>query len=241
MYQMMTEMVIVDVAFACFYNLVTDYRTSQPAIHYYGKAISSLFISMMILNYLYVLEIACTKPWRLGVYQTHMVLENLNPVAARSSVMVRSLNVVFRLKIILLMACLIMLQNHLVMCLVLMILIQTCCFIQLIYVFRKNKKVFIGKVSMLSHILIDVTILFLLIICSVVFTTSNSVKEFEVSKKRVETSTLETFANFLLVTLIILCIVLEFLKILSEIRSSVKDKLKKKAMKRRLQTAQRMF
>lgn len=108
-YQVMTDMVIVDVAFACFYNLVTDYKTSYPMVHYIGKTLSSIFISIMVLNYLYVLDIASCKPWKMGIYQSRMVLENLNKTVARSSVLVRSINIVFRIKIILLMGCLIML------------------------------------------------------------------------------------------------------------------------------------
>ena len=118
----MIESTFIDIVFASCYNLITDYRNSYPFYHILGKTLAVAFLSIIIWRYIYVLETASCQPWKLTLYETKMLLENLEKESAQKSILVRSMNIVFRLKIVFLLACIVMLQNQVYACLTVMML-----------------------------------------------------------------------------------------------------------------------
>lgn len=112
-----------------------------------------------------------------------------------------------------------------------MLLIQTGCFVHLFICIKKYKKVFEGKIEFLSHFFIDLTIMLLLIICTIVYAKRDSIKEYEVGNKQVTTAVFEQVSNSLLIGLIALSILFEFFKIVKEIIIAVSNKLKKRKIK----------
>jgi hypothetical protein len=100
-------MVLVDLSFSAFYNLVSDYQATYPTQYYIGKISSGIFISALTVNYIYMIYIAGRKPWELGVNRTVMLVNNLWLESVRRSISVRKINILFRMKIMMFMACIV--------------------------------------------------------------------------------------------------------------------------------------
>jgi hypothetical protein len=100
-------MVLVDLSFSAFYNLVSDYQPTYPTEYYIGKISSGIFISALTVNYIYMIYVAGHKPWKLGVNRTVMLVNNLWLESVKKSISVRKLNVLFRIKIMIFMACIV--------------------------------------------------------------------------------------------------------------------------------------
>ena len=76
------ESSFIDIIFASCYNLITDYTTEYPLSHVLGKSLAVVFLSMIIWRYIYVLETASCQPWKLQLYESKMLLENLEKDSA---------------------------------------------------------------------------------------------------------------------------------------------------------------
>ena len=59
-------MIVVDVIFAAYYNLVTDYRQQITASFVIGKAFSFVAVLMVFGHYLRILEQSVFGPRNLG-------------------------------------------------------------------------------------------------------------------------------------------------------------------------------
>ncbi len=105
--QNLLDVAVIDLSFSSCYNLISDYQSTYPAEHYIGKISSLIFVSALILNYLYLLDIANKKPWLLGMGNSLMIVENLSLKVVQKSVRVRSLNIIFRIKLMVFMACIV--------------------------------------------------------------------------------------------------------------------------------------
>ena len=103
------EMVVVDLVFASFYNLVSDYRDTNQVAHYSGKMMSGIFISLILLLYMKTAEKSIYTPQKMLPFESGMITENLYLPAAKNSINVRMINMIFKIKIVFLMACIIML------------------------------------------------------------------------------------------------------------------------------------
>jgi len=111
---------MVDLSFACFFNLVSDYKDNNPVTYYSGKIISGFFVSSIIVLYMRLGEMGLYTPQKFKMFESQLITDNLHFETVEKSFNVRLINVIFRLKIIFLMACIIMLQNWLYACLGLM-------------------------------------------------------------------------------------------------------------------------
>lgn len=227
-YSSLLEMIVVDLAFACFYNLVTDYSTSQPTVHYVGKMLSSVFISVLILHYLNILEVALYSPHKLADFQHQLVTDSFEKQALKKSLNVRSINILFRLKIVALMASIIMLQNQIYLCIVTMIVIQVGCMFQIFYCIVKFKKVFSSKLGFCAHFFIEMSILTLLLICILVYNPKEDLQQYELEGKKVTESSYENVFNFILIAFICLSILTELLNVVIEGYLAIKEKCRKK-------------
>lgn len=78
----MIESTFIDIIFSSCYNLITDYRSSYPLSHVLGKTLAVFFLSIIIWRYFYLLETASCQPWKLTLYETKMLLENLDKESA---------------------------------------------------------------------------------------------------------------------------------------------------------------
>ena len=183
------------------------------------------------------MEKGCCSPWNLSLYESKLLLENVEKESAKKSFLVRSMNLIFRLKIIFLLACIVMLQNQVYACLIIMLLAQIGFFSVHLIAKRRYGKVFEGWMSFLNYFLIELTITILLIICLGLFL--NQAKPSSISSEvvEVEVSKLESAANLVLVILVISSIITEILNMLLEIFQSLKKWVVRRRKQRQLQEA----
>lgn len=151
-----------------------------------------------------------------------MIKENLEKEQVRKSAIVRSMNIIFRLKIIYLLACIVMLQNQTHACLILMLLAQVAFFGIHFRIRAKFGKIFDGWISFLNCYIIEVTITLLLTICIVLFWNLPKDTLSDGGKAEEEVSTLESVANLVLVILVISSILIEILNVILDIYGSIK-------------------
>lgn len=181
-----------------------------------------LFLCTITFTYLRILEKATCAPWKLSLYESKMIKENLEKEQVRKSAIVRSMNIIFRLKIIYLLACIVMLQNQTHACLILMLLAQVAFFGIHFRIRAKFGKIFDGWISFLNCYIIEVTITLLLTICIVLFWNQPKDTLSDGGKAEEEVSTLESVANLVLVILVISSILIEILNVILDIYGSIK-------------------
>jgi hypothetical protein len=98
------EMALVDLSFACVYNLVSDYKNYHMTEDNLGRTLSFVFLSAIILHYLRIGEKVIYSPEKLAPHEKMMIEENLKSMEMKKdTVPLHLINVLFKLKIILLM------------------------------------------------------------------------------------------------------------------------------------------
>jgi hypothetical protein len=63
------EVVMIDMMFGSFYNLITNYELELSIPNIVGKSFSFLSVSVIIFYYLLIAERSMFRPWRLNVNQ----------------------------------------------------------------------------------------------------------------------------------------------------------------------------
>ena len=106
-YCQIVEMIVVDLIFASYYNLVTDYKKELSMTRMFGKVFSLVSVMMMFGHYLMILEQSIFRPHMLGEVEHQLVTDGLEKKAVKASFLVRTLNTNFKFKILLLMGALI--------------------------------------------------------------------------------------------------------------------------------------
>lgn len=106
-YCQILEMIVVDMIFAAYYNLMTDYQkplTIQWAI---GKIFSFIAVAMIFGQYILMFEKSIFRPHSLGAVEHQLVTDGLEKAAVMASFLVRTLNTNFKFKTLLLMGALV--------------------------------------------------------------------------------------------------------------------------------------
>lgn len=112
LYSMAMELSFVDLSFSCYFNLVSDYQTYHSRADNLGRFVSFVFSSALIYHYLSIGEKIILFPSKLKRFEKMIIFENLkSKELTKQNRTVNLLNIIFKLKIILLMACIIMFQN----------------------------------------------------------------------------------------------------------------------------------
>jgi hypothetical protein len=105
LFSLTVEMTIVDLSFSFFYNLVSDYRKCHATADKLGRWASSSFLNLILLHYLQIGANVIYRPDKLYPFDKVLVLENLKFTAmTKRNVPLHLLNVILKLKIVLLMA-----------------------------------------------------------------------------------------------------------------------------------------
>lgn len=122
-YCQIVEMIVVDIIFAAYYNLITDYKQDITVSRIVGKSFSCISVVMIFGHYLGMLEQSIFRPQMLGEVEHQLITEGLNKSAVKVSFLVRTLNTNFKFKILLLMGALVIFQNDKKICIISMLII----------------------------------------------------------------------------------------------------------------------
>jgi len=123
-YSMIIEMTFVDMSFACAYNLISDYNISGGFQEDLGRLISIISLSGMIIHYVNIGEKIVKCPEKLDDFDTVMIFENLRVTKfLKRKTLLNLINVIFKLKIILLMVCMVMFQQFSDLCIISMLIV----------------------------------------------------------------------------------------------------------------------
>lgn len=112
LYSLVMEVAFVDLSFSCFYNLISDYWTSHTRADNLGRVMALIFSSALIYHYLSISERIIFSPSKIKPFEKMIIFENLkDKKLIKKKSTLNLLNIIFKLKIILLMACITMFQN----------------------------------------------------------------------------------------------------------------------------------
>jgi hypothetical protein len=162
-------MILIDIVFCSYYNLTTDYEDNYTSTRNFGKVFSLISVSLVFSHYNIILINAYKTPWKLGAAQHYLITNGLDKESLKSSLWVRTLNINFKFKILVLMALLVTLQNSPQMCVISMLLVQLTYMAQIAYCLVKNKKVYKTTMDFISTILVEICIFLLLLICTIFY------------------------------------------------------------------------
>lgn len=127
-------MAFVDLSFSCFFNLISDYKIYHSQTDNLGRVVSFIFISALIYHYLMLAEKVIWYPHKITPHERQVILENLrDQELKKEKTLLNLINIIFKLKIILLMACIIMFQTMATFGLSVMLGIQILSFVYLFY------------------------------------------------------------------------------------------------------------
>ena len=163
----------------------------------------------------------------MGEVEHELITDGLEKSAVRASFLVRTLNINFKFKFLLLLGALITFQNEKKTCIISMIIIQSLYMIQVVYCLIKHKKVYESGLHFLSMLSIELSIFLLLLICCIFYIWENIVdykSYFETSR-----SSLEEGFIYVLVGCICLSMLVELAKVLIELCIFFGDKFRKKS------------
>lgn len=124
-YCQIVEMIVVDIIFAAYYNLITDYKQEITISRIVGKTFSCISVVMIFGHYLSMLEQSIFRPQQLGEVEHQLITEGLDKSAVKASFLVRTLNTNFKFKILFLMGALVTFQNDKKTCILSMLIIQS--------------------------------------------------------------------------------------------------------------------
>lgn len=168
-YCQIVEMIVVDIVFAAYYNLVSDYKQEITVSKVVGKTFSFISVAMIFGHYLRMMEQSIFRPHTLGEVEHQLVTDGLEKGAVKASFLVRTLNTNFKFKFLLLLGALITFQNEKKTCIISMLIIQSLYMTQVIYCLTKHKKVYESVLDFLSMLFIELSIFMLLLICCIFY------------------------------------------------------------------------
>jgi len=161
-FTMLIEICFIDIIFYTTFNLVSDYEQYSTDARVFGKFISIIMFSNMIYHYLNMAINVLNNPKAIEEYDQRAVFFGLSSKRFRPErKYLNLLNIIFKLKIILLLVIMVIFQPYPSICLVSALILQSLSMINLIYLSKKHSKMFSGKIALANTILVEMT-LFLL-------------------------------------------------------------------------------
>lgn len=215
------EMTWIDISFAIFYNLVTDYHIDDPQTHMIGKIGSVVLLVTMVAYYSKLMTQTQLNPENLTDFETEIIMDKLDKNQVLKHKPLRNLNLNFKLRIITFMGVIVGLQNNPYECVVLIALIQIFSLFSLLRKMCKFSKIFSGKLDAFTFIMTELTILIFVLVCLVIYGEENDLNKYITGEKEYTFTSREKFANYGFIGCLCLTILGEFLLALGQLLSSL--------------------